>query len=203
MMVDDPQGLVKKFGRDVPEAAQTAIFRAVELAYRTADELVRKELHEAMWDQSWGYFRWLKLDSELLSVGERFGHVSRFEKNTDQTHIGHTELHFGDLILTAAMVPVRGRKPRAAAYREFLAESNQLQLFEERRRNQEKGKLWAVILHVPNVSGRTPLHVDVGFFAQDNTLAAPLVHLKERVEAMEPAIVQATLKQRRGRDIAG
>lgn len=182
--MNDPQALIPLFHEHVSDDAQRAIYRAIHTAYEAADEMARRELHEKFAPQAWGYFRWLKLDSELMSVGERFGNASVFEYNTPDTHIGHTELHFGRIMLTAACVPIKGRKPRPAAYRDMLAENNQLELFEQQRKRVPDCQIWAVVLHVPNVPARRPLHIHVGFISPDNQLAAQLIDLKSRVEQM-------------------
>ena len=199
--MNDPQQLVARFDQSVPPEAQKGIVRAINSAYSAANEIAKKELDQRMWPQAWGYLRWLKVDSELLSVGERFGRVARFASNTEDTHLGHTELHFGDLVLTAACVQSRGRRPRAATYRDLFAESNQALLFEEMRQHiTGKNKIWAVVMHVSNVAAKVPLHIDVGFFAKDRSLAAPLIDLKKRAAEAEIVIPQVLPKLRVRRD---
>lgn len=173
------------FDREVPAAAQRGIVKGIEVAYRVSDESCKRDYDARLWPQAWGYLRWLQVDSQLLAVGERFGKASQFPKNTPNTHIGHTELTFGQLVLSAACIQPGGNgKVRAAAYRDILSESNQLQLFE---RHAKKKKLWAAILHVPNVAARVPLRIYIGFVAADYTFAAPKLDLVAHVAAKKSA----------------
>lgn len=179
--MNDPQGLHSLFHGSVSAAAQRGIVRSISSAYRISWEYCQQRYDERLRAQAWGYLRWIQTDNELLGVGDHFGKVSRFEKNTKNTHLGHTELHFGQLVLTAAAVPVGGSKPRRAAYREILAESNQLNLFEH---HAKKKQIWGVILHTPNVVTHEPLHIKVGFIAKDyEGFAADLIDLKAIVDA--------------------
>lgn len=145
-----------------------AIVRGIETGYRASSDCCKEQYAREVQHQAWGYHRWLQIDSELLAVGKRFGNVSRFESNTEQTHIGHTELHFGPLVLTATCVPTRGCIPKYAKYREKLAMSNQLSLFEERAAlHAQNQKIWVAVMHVPNVAARAPLHIFAAFVTAD------------------------------------
>lgn len=191
----DPQGLHQRFDNAVPQVAQAAIVKGIEVAYRLSDEECKREYDQRLHTQAWGYLRWLRVDSELLGVGDRFGKVGFFKPNTESTHIGHTELHFGDIVLTAASIQARGRRPRSAAYRDLLAESNQLGLFEHHR-TANKDKLWGLILHVPNVAARHPLDVLVGFLTRDG-FAGELIDLKKRMRRVSQQVeVLPTLRIR-------
>ena len=190
----DPQGLHRLFHESVPPQAQRGIVRAIMSAYSLSWERCEQWYDERLRPQAWGYLRWLQTDNELLGVGDRFGKVGKFKKNTELTHLGHTELHFGRLVLTAAAVQDGRGKPRRAAYRDLLAESNQLQLFE---RHAKKKQIWGVILHTPNSASHQPLRIQVGFIAKDyNGFAAELIDLKVIVEAMESTDAKAAPRLR-------
>lgn len=192
--MNDPQGLHPLFHKSIPPEAQRGIVRALISAYRLSWEHCEQLYDERIRAQAWGYLRWLQTDNELLGVGDRFGKVGKFMKNTDQTHLGHAELHFGQIVLTAAAVQVGRGKPRQAAYRDLLAESNQLQLFQH---HAKKKQIWGVILHTPNSVTHRPLRIQVGFIAKDyEGFAAELIDLKAIVDAMDVTDSQAAPRLR-------
>lgn len=177
----------------VPVEAQRAIVRAFKMAYSMSEEICNREFDERQRVQSWGYVRWLKIDSELLKVGERFGRVEHFPCNTENTHIGHTELHFGPFILTATRIQDRGRVPSHAAWRERLATLNETSLFECMRGIEptNSGQIWAPLLHVPNVHDRTLKGLYVGFLTSENRYACEHFDLLAHVDQMkEPSRVE-------------
>lgn len=181
------------FHREVPDQVVRAIVRAIETGYRASSECCQEQYAREIQHQAWGYHRWLQIDSELLAVGQRFGNTSRFESNTEQTHIGHTELHFGRLVLTATCVQTRGCIPKYAKYREQLAVSNQFSLFPERvKRHAQNDKIWVAIMHVPNVAARTPLHIYAAFVTTDQDgvgFACEHIDLVQIAEAQDSLVV--------------
>ncbi len=185
----------EQFKRHVPIDAVKGIVTAMEIGYQAAWDVCGRELCDEIRNQAWGYLRWLKIDSELMGVGQRYGKASHFELNTHNTHIGHTELHFGPFILTAIRTANQDSKPNKAAYRDCLAEANQLKLFE---RPAEDGsdvvKIWGAIQHVPDVKSHRPASIRVVFYDKDYALACPSIDLRAMIAAQTVVIKSVNLR---------
>lgn len=161
----DPQRLAKIFFDSVPEQVCQALPRCLSAGYADAWRQVKDNLDPRIWQQAWGYNRWLTIDSQLLAFAMRFrevGVVAKFKHNTVATHMKHTELQIGRVVLTAAAVMMRNDYPKEATYRTTLAESNQPLLFPNRKPRADH-PLYVILRHVPNTSTRQPLHADITF----------------------------------------
>lgn len=80
----------------------------------------------------------------------------------------HTEMRRGAIVLTSSAVESPGTLVRHAIFRESLAQSSQLELFQELLKRPAKGSLYAILLHGPTgIMLREPQFIQVAFPAND------------------------------------
>ena len=177
-----PSQLEELFQTNVPSEFQSALVRMLFHSYANSWSTVRDQFDQALWEQAWGYQRWLQVDSDLLSLASRFsraGAEGRCERNTPGTAMRHAEVQFDRVVITAACVRERGEYPREAKYRSTLAVPNQGILFGSYER-EPASPLYAIVLHVPDGTIRQPEHIDIAFPDGDGGFAGGLIPLLER-----------------------
>lgn len=155
--------LGEQFLVECPPRLISAIVKTIKNAYKASELSVKQHLREEVQPQAWGYDRWLTIESELLYMAERMGITSHWRDNTENTHIGHVELHFEHFFLTAVRTNTKDSKPNYAQYRKNFAESNQGMLFELDPQPKDK-KIWVAIQHVPNVKQGIPEFIRAVFY---------------------------------------
>lgn len=175
----DPQQLHQLYESHVGPDLQRALVAGVVEGYRTTWESA-KDLQEEVQVQGWRYTRWNGVDSAILAVGKRFksaGVKAAYVANTCETDVKHTELTIGPIVITVASVQDRNELPRSAAYRDNLAESNQLLFGDERIRPD---RLWVPLLHIPNPELKLPAAIYAAFPDGTDQFAAEHLDLLAR-----------------------
>jgi|GEM_PF-7097941 len=166
----------KQFKVECPPRVISAIVKSIKSAYASSQQHVKQHLREEVQPQAWGYDRWLTIDSELLDMADAMGIEKQWNKNTDKTHIGHTELHFKSFFMTAVRTNDVNRRPNFAQYRESFAQSNQGLLFVSERCSRSK-KIWVALQHVPDTQTGMPQSVRAVFYDNEYKHACQAVDL--------------------------
>lgn len=184
----------EKFQSECTPQMCSVIVKTIKNAYSFSRQSCSERLREEVQPQAWGYDRWLKIDSELLDMAETQKIEYRWCSNTEQTHIGHTELHTASFFMTAVRTNKSDSRPNFARYRENFAQSNQYMLFETNSGPTSNGKIWVALQHVPDTKTVLPSSIRAVFYDRDYKHACEPIDLMAIANAYDAAQNRVELK---------
>lgn len=132
-----------------PKGFIKALLEGMQAMYRQShDEDIKRHGQVEFAHKALQYDWWLLGDAVLRTTAERFGLFAKIKTNKAR-NCPYSEVHIGDVVLTAHRVSDKNRPPRPACYRDTLAEDNFLFLpgFEPER--PKDGRCYLVLAHMP------------------------------------------------------